>query len=309
MRNTVPARLRDLDGLRAFVEVAEAASFTRAAGRLGSSKAMTSRRVAALEAALGTPLLARNTHGVSLIEAGQHFLVGARRLLADLDEAVDGVAGEAGEVRGLVRLAAPVGFGSGSLMSALAEILAAHPRLQLDVRLDDRRVDLVRDGFDIAIRAGALDDSSLVGRRLAPMRRAVVCSPDYARRRGVPATPEEIESHGHEVLVYANRTQGDVWRFRAGEGGEWRSVRGRARFRTDSAILLREAAIRGAGLAVLPAFVAAPALARGELIEVLREHALPEGGIHALLPAGRRVTARVRLVVDLLAERFAGETW
>ena len=303
MRNT---RLRDMEDLRAFQAVAEASSVTGGAKRLGASKASISRRIAALEAALGARLLTRTTQGVSLSEAGATFLERSRQILADLDAAADEAAGVTGAIAGRVRLSAPVAFGEALLMPALADLMRRHPRLEIDLHLDDARTDIIRDGFDLALRLGVLEPSDLVARRIAPMSRVVVCSPGYAAANGVPHAPADIA--GHAVLLYANRGPGEVWRFGDKAGG-FLPVRARTRLRVNNAALLRQGAEAGLGLAILPLFVAATAIAGGTLLRVLEGHALPEGALHAVLPPGRRTPARVRVVVEHLAAAFGPQAW
>ena len=303
MRN---GRVRDLEDLRALQVVADSSSVTLGAKRLGASKASVSRRLANLEATLGVRLLVRTTQGVGLSEAGAGFLERARQILADVDEAVDEAAGATGALAGRVRLSAPAAFGKALLMPALASLMDRHPRLEIDLHLDDARVDLLRDGFDLALRLGTLEASELVARRIAPMSRVVVCSPGYAEARGVPQVPADIAEHA--VLLYANRGPAEIWRFGDGAGG-FSPVRPQARFRVNSADLLRQCAEHGFGLTVLPLFVAAPALARGTLTRVLGEFTLPGGALQAVLPPGRRTPARVRATLDHLAAAFGPQAW
>ncbi|MBC7800315.1 MAG: LysR family transcriptional regulator [Gemmatimonadaceae bacterium] len=246
--------MRDVEDLRAFQAVAETCSVTQGAKRLGASKASVSRRVAALEAVLGARLLIRTSQGVSLSDVGATFLERTRQILADLDDAADEAAGVTGAVSGRLRLAAPTAFGEAVLMPVLADLMHRHPRLEIDLHLDDARIDLVRDGFDVALRLGILDSSDLVARRIAPMSRVVVCSPGYAGAHGIPHLPADIA--GHAVLLYANRGPGEVWRFRD-RTGEFMPVRPRTRLRVNNATALRQGAEAGLGLAILPLFVAA----------------------------------------------------
>ena len=202
----------ELDDLRAFVGVVEAGGFSRAAARLGLAKSIVSRRVARLEASLGgARLLARTTRGVSPTEAGAAFHARCVRVLAELDEAREEVAGREAELVGTLRLAAPLSFGIAHLAPALARFAAEHPRLALDVAYSDRMVDLVAERFDAAVRIGALVDSSLVARRLAPVRLVAVASPAYLERRGVPETPADLARH--DCLVYSAGAEGTAAAF------------------------------------------------------------------------------------------------
>ncbi len=300
--------MSSLEDVEAFVRVAETLSFSRAAERLGVSKSVVSRRVDRLERSLGgTRLLARTTRGASLTEAGREFERRCRAVLADLDEARNAVAGrDGGELAGTLRLAAPRAFGTRHLSPALAAFAAAHPALVLDVAYADRHADLVAEGFDAAVRIGSLPDSSLVARRLSPVRNVVVASPAYLARRGRPRTPADIAQH--DCLVITHAPPAEQWRFR--DGRRWIGLNPpRVRLRADNGDALKDAAVAGLGLAVLPSFIAADALGRGELEVVLHDHALPERGLYVLRPPGRQPTAKVRALIDHLAAAFGPEPY
>src|SRR5262245_47919833 len=200
-------RMSELDDLRSFVEVVDTGGFNRAARRLGVSKSIVSRRIARMEADLGTRLISRTTRGISATEAGLEFKQRSERILAELDEAREAVALHAGEVVGRLRLSAPLAFGVRHVAPVLADLAKQHPRLEIDVSYSDRLVDLVGERFDAAIRIGTLRDSSLIARRIAPLRVVVVASPDYVARRGRPARPEDLMAH--ECLIYTGRTAPD----------------------------------------------------------------------------------------------------
>jgi DNA-binding transcriptional LysR family regulator len=300
----------ELDDLRAFAAVVEAGGFSRAAARLGLAKSIVSRRVARLEASLGgARLLARTTRGVSPTEAGAAFHARCARILAELDEAREEVAGREGGVGGTLRIAAPLSFGIAHLAPALARFAAAHPRLSLDVAYGDRLVDLVGERFDAAVRIGALADSSMVARRLSPVRTVAVASPAYLACRGAPETPEDLAEH--DCLVYsAGAGGGETWRFRTGRGGGGIvGVRPHGRFRADNGEALAAAALEGLGVAVLPTFLAGGALRSGALVPLLAAFPMPELGLHVLRPPGGPAPARVRALIDFLAERFGPEPY
>jgi DNA-binding transcriptional LysR family regulator len=189
----------ELDDLRSFVEVVEAGGFNRAASRLGISKSVISRRIARIEADLGTRLLSRTTRGISPTDAGIEFKVRCERILADLAEAREAVAQRGGGVVGRLRISADVSFGVRHVAPLLADMAKRHPRLEIDVSYVDRHVDLIAERFDAAVRIGALKDSSLVARRVAPVRAIVVASPDYLARNGRPRTPGDLASR--ECLI------------------------------------------------------------------------------------------------------------
>lgn len=293
----------DIVDVLAFVRVVETGSFARAADRMGLSKPALSRRVARLEQQLGARLLTRTARGAHPTEIGEAYHARASNILAELEAAQEVVADAVTQIAGPLRLTAPITFGSRYLGSALADFARIHPKVEFDVSLEDRTVDLVGGGFDLAIRIGKLKDSALVARRLAPIRGVVVASPSYLSSRGRPARPSDLADH--DLLFYANVVAGEQWRFRV--GNRWEVVRGHSRFRADNGDLLRNAAIAGLGIVVMPSFIVSDAIQSGELEVILRDYPLEEIGLHAVMPPGRSTTARVRALVDFLAERFGPE--
>lgn len=293
----------DILDVLAFVRVVETGAFARAADRLGLSKSVVSRRVARLEDALGARLLTRTASGAQPTETGQAYFERASAILADLDAAQEVVAEHVTALSGPIRLSAPLSFGVQYLGPALAEFARAHPRVELDVSLEDRRVDLVGGGFDLAIRIGTLADSSLIARRVTTVRAAVLASPAWIAAHGRPAHPRDL--NGQDFLVYANAPAGQQWRFRTGQ--RWEAVRGVTRLRADNGDILREAACAGLGIVLLPTFIAAPAIERGALEVLLPDYPLEESALHLVMPPGRALTARVRALVDHLATRFGPE--
>jgi DNA-binding transcriptional LysR family regulator len=290
----------DLVDVLAFVRVVETGGFARAAERMGMSKSIVSRRVARLEDQLGAKLLTRSAQGTQPTDAGQAYYERAANVLADLDAAREIVADSVTQIAGPVRLTAPLTFGTMYLADALADFARLHPRVELDIALEDRVVDLLAGGYDLAVRIGTLPDSSLVARRIAPVRASLVASPAYLDERGRPARPSDLVHH--DLLLYSNS---GPWRFRV--GNRWESARGHQRLRANNGELLREAACAGMGLCVLPSFIAGPALEKGLLEPLLRDFPLEEGALHAVMPPGKAVTARVRALVDFLAARFGPE--
>jgi DNA-binding transcriptional LysR family regulator len=289
----------DLVDVLAFVRVVETGAFSRAAERMAMSKSIVSRRVARLEEQLGARLLTRSAQGAQPTDAGQAYFERASNVLAELEAAQEVVAEAVTQVAGPIRLTAPLSFGTAYLAPVLADFAALYPRVELDVSFEDHMVDLVGGGFDLAVRMGALEDSSLIARRIAPARRVVVASPPYLDRRGRPAVPRDLSEH--DILLYRQ----EHWRFRVNE--RWETIRVRPRLRANNGEMLRAAALAGLGICILPTFIASPALEAGELEVVLQDHPLPTGGLHAVMPPGRAVTARVRALVDFLAARFGPE--
>jgi len=289
----------DLLDVLAFVRVVETGSFARAADRMALSKPVLSRRVARLEEQLGARLLTRTARGAHPTDIGEAYYARATNILADLEAAREVVAESVTQVAGPIRLSAPLSFGIMYLAAALADFARLHPRIELDVEYEDRTVDLAGGGYDLAVRIGNLPDSSLVARRIAPVRKVVVASPDYLDARGRPQRPADLA--GHDVLYY----QHEQWRFRV--GNRWESVRGNARMRANNGEVLRTLAASGLGVCMLPSFIASPALQSGELEVILRDYPLEEGALHAVMPPGRATTARVRALVDFLVKRFGPE--
>lgn len=289
----------DLVDVLAFVRVAETGSFARAAERMGLSKPVLSRRVARLESQLGARLLTRTARGAHPTDVGQAYYGRAANILAELDAAQEVVAEAVTQVAGPIRMSAPLSFGITYLAPALAEFAALHPKVELDVEFEDRAVDLAGGGYDLAVRIGALADSSLIARRIAPVRKVVVGSPAYFDTHGRPESPSDLTAH--QILYYGH----EQWRFRVGD--RWETVRGPARMRGNNGELLRAAAEAGLGLCILPSFIAAPGLEAGTLKVALRDYPLEEGALHAVMPPGRATTARVRALVDFLVGRFGPE--
>jgi DNA-binding transcriptional LysR family regulator len=289
----------DLVDVLAFVRVVETGSFARAAERMGLSKPVLSRRVARLEEQLGARLLTRTARGAQATEIGQAYYARAAAILGDLDAAREVVAEAVTQIAGPIRITAPLSFGVAHLAPALAEFAAAHPRVELDIEFEDRTVDLAGGGYDLAVRIGRLADSALVARRIAPVRKVVVASPDYLAARGRPQQPADLADHA--ILFYGN----EQWRFDT--NGRWETVRLSPVLRSNNGDMLLAAARAGLGLCLLPTFIASAGFADGSVEAVLLDYPLEEGALHAVMPPGRAVTARVRALVDFLVARFGPE--
>jgi DNA-binding transcriptional LysR family regulator len=289
----------DLLDVLAFVRVAETGSFARAAERMALSKPVLSRRVARLEERLGARLLTRTARGAQPTQVGQAYYERAAAILADLEAAQEVVAQAVTQIAGPIRLSAPLSFGVAHLAPVLAEFAGLHPQAELDIEFEDRNVDLAAGGYDLAVRIGRLADSSLVARRIAPVRKHAIASPAYLAAHGTPQRPADLADH--QALVYGN----EQWRFRV--GGRWEAVRVRPRMRTNNGEMLRAAAQAGLGICLLPSFIAAPAIEDRSVEVILRDFPLEEGALHAVMPPGRAVTARVRALVDFLVARFGPE--
>jgi len=283
----------------AFVRVVETGAFARAGERMGISKSIVSRRVARLEQQLGAKLLTRTAQGAQPTEIGEAYFARAANILADLEAAQEVVASQVNEVAGPIRLSAPLSFGVEHLAPALAEFAVSHPKVELDIAFEDRKVDLAGGGYDLAVRIGSLADSSLIARKIAPVRKVTVASPAYLEKHGRPDHPRDL--NGHPILLYS----GEQWRFRV--GNRWEHVRGNPILRADNGEMLRAAAVAGLGICILPSFIAAPCFENGELEPLLRNFPLEEAGLYVVMPPGRATTARVRALVDFLVRRFGPE--
>lgn len=293
--------MSELDDIRSFIAVVESGGFGRAAHHLGLAKSVVSRRVARLEADLGTRLLSRTTRGVSPTEAGIEFKARSERILAELVEAREAAARQSGGVAGRLRLSMPLTFGTRHVAPLLAELARRHPKLELDVEASDRHVDLIGERFDAAIRIGTLKDSSLVARRITPVHTAILASPDYLARRGRPASPLELADH--DCLIYTGTATPD-WTFRIGK--RWVAIRPAGRMRSDSGETLLKWVEQGLGIAMLPTFIITDAVRAGTVEHLLWDYPMPEAALHVVRPPGAYVPGKVRVLIDLLVERFGG---
>jgi len=295
-----------LAAIEAFVTVAECGSFSQAAERLHASKSVISRQVGALEAELGARLLHRTTRALTLTEAGRSYLERATRILADLAEANASVGQLQAAPRGRLRVNAPVSFGFLHLAPALPDFLARYPDVAVELTMNDRFVDLVDEGFDVAVRIGKLEDSSLVARKLAPMRRIVGAAPAYLAQRGTPASPDDLTAH--ECLCYTNLGPSQEWRFVRPDGRAW-PVEVRGRLHANNGDALRAAALRGFGIAVLPSFLVGRDVQSGALVSVLEDYMPQDSALYAVYPHARHLSPKVRAFVDFLAERFGPDPY
>lgn len=288
----------NLSAMAVFAKVVQAGGFSAAARRLRLSKAAVSKRVAGLEDRLGARLLNRTTRRLALTEEGAAFYERAVRILAEVDEAEGAVSRLGAEPRGTLRVSAPMSFAILHLADALPAFMAKHPGLAVDIALNDRLVDLVEEGFDVAIRIARLPDSSLVARKLAPTRSLVAARPDYWRRHGKPRHPRELE--GHNCLRYSYQITQDEWRFKDGV-----AIAVAGTFIANNGDVLRSAALAGLGVARLPSFIVGDDVRSGRLEPALEDFEEGELSIYAVYPHRRHLSARVRAFVDFLAGRFA----
>ncbi|MCB1801598.1 MAG: LysR family transcriptional regulator [Gammaproteobacteria bacterium] len=286
--------------IEAFVSVVETTSFSRAAERLGIAKSLVSRRVSALEQSLGVQLLHRTTRSLSLTSAGQVYFEHASRILAALDEAEQSVSSDVQDLTGRLRLAAPLSFGLRHLNKALCDFLLERPGIELDLDLNDREVNLVEEGLDMAVRIGSLRDSTLRARRLGTVRFVTCASPGYLSSHGTPVTPEDLASH--TGLQYSHVTVNETWHLDSATDRPATTPDIRVQANNGDALVAM--AVAGLGIANLPSFLVHDLIAAGELVAILQQHRRPATGIHAVFPPGRLLSRRVRALADFLAGRF-----
>lgn len=290
-----------LESMRVFAEVAHQGSFRGAARSLRLSSTAVSRHVSNLEDHLGTQLLVRTTRRVSLTEPGQGYLPGCVALLDDLEELERDVSDASSRVRGRLRVTAGVSFAQEHLGTLIPAFVRKHPEVEVELQLSDHHIDLVSERIDVAVRIGRLEDSSLIARRLAPCRHVVCCSPDYLREHGAPRVPRDLEDYA--CIIDTNQPQ--QWWFRGPDGESTHAVSGR--FIVNSTHAARDAALAGLGIAYLPTFVAGDQLARGLLVQVLKDHEASVMHLYAVYTQNRHLRGSVRALVDFLAEHFGPE--
>jgi len=290
-----------LAALEAFARVAETGSFSAAARALNLSKSLISRQVSALEAELGARLMSRTTRSLTLTEAGRGYYEQVARILAQMEEADLSVSQLQATPRGKLRVNAPMSFSLLRLAPVLPDFLALYP--EIDVAMNDRRVDLMEEGFDLAIRIGRLADSSLVARKLGPMQRMVCASPAYFAERGLPKVPADLRTH--DCLCYSNADTVDEWRFSEPDGRPI-TVEVKGRVRANNGDLLRLAALRGLGLVDLPSFLLGADIEAGTLVPVLQDYIRQDGGVYAVYPHALYLPPKIRVFIDFLAERWGG---
>ncbi len=291
--------------MRVFAAVVDAGSFVGASDALDMSKPAVSRHVADLETRLGVRLLHRTTRKLSLTEEGEVFYARCTELLGNIEEAEAEITSRSGQATGQLKVSAPVSFGLLHLAPLWAEFMAHHPKVVLDVTLSDRMVDLVEEGFDVAVRIARLPSSSLISRKLSSTRMILCASPTYLKVNGTPAHPSELA--GHTVVAYSLLSMGEVWEFDGPQGHI--AVKVEPRMRTNSGDTCRAVALRHQGLIIQPSFLVGEDLRSGALVEVMPEQRSIEMGIYAMYPTRKHVLPKVRLLIDYLVEAFKVKPW
>lgn len=295
-----------LTAIEMFIRVAEEGSFTKAADALSASRTMASKYVSDLEAELGVRLFERTTRKVHLTEAGTAYLAKARFALDTLEMANDEASQYGGNAKGLLRITAPLNFGSRQLAPALARFRALCPDVSIDLLLNDRKVDLMEEGYDAAIRIGDLKDSSLIARKLATVRRVICASPDYLAARGEPQIPQDFEHH--ECLGYQYSSEGQFWYLSdLNDPKKVTKVRVRGSVQTNNGDVNLQLAMEHVGIANLPTFIANDALRSGQLVRLLPGYEPPPISLYVVFGPGRLQPLKLRRFVDHLIDEFDGE--
>lgn len=291
--------------MRVFTAVVNAASFVGAGDALNMSKAAVSRHISDLEQRLGVRLMHRTTRKLSLTSEGEVFLARSREILASIEASEAELSTRSVTASGLLKISVPVSFGIRHLAPLWSEFLGAHPQVTLDVQLADRVIDLVDEGFDLAVRIARLPDSSLISRQLASTRLVLCAAPSYLKRRGTPAHPSELAQH--DVMGYSLMAMGDQWHFTGPDGPV--SAKVRPRMWTNNGDSCVAASLAGAGIQLQPNFLIDRELASGQLVEILPQFRSADLGIYAVYPSRKFVLPKVRVLVEFLASKLGQAPW
>lgn len=289
--------------IESFVRVVESGSISKAAEGMKLAKSVVSRRLTELEKYLGAQLFQRTTRRLNLTDSGRSFYERATRILNDLDEAEQAVMRLHGELSGKLRVAVPLSFGLHHLAPAIVDFIDQHPRLEFDLDFNDRQLDLVQEGFDLAIRIGRLGDSTMIARRLAAISSVVCASPAYLAQHGEPVFPEQLQDH--HCLLYSNIPDPQLWSYRASDGTVV-NIKVPTSARANNGDFLCELAVAGQGIVRQPTFIAYRYIESGQLVPILRSYDWIASNAYAVYPQTRHLSLRVRAFVDFLAQRFEG---
>ncbi|MEQ8357535.1 MAG: LysR family transcriptional regulator [Kiloniellaceae bacterium] len=291
-----------IEGLPVFVRTVREGSFSAAARALDLTPSAVSKQIGRLEDRLAVRLFNRTTRRLNLTEEGAAFYERASRILADLEDAAEAVSSLKAVPRGRLRVTMPTAFGILHLLPALPGYLDRHPEVTLEIDLNDRFVNMIEEGFDLALRIGDLEDSSLIGRRLAANRRVMAAAPSYLAGRTAPASTADLAEHN--CLIYTYRAQRHDWHL-TDDKGRQSVVTVKGNLETNNPMMLRASALAGLGVALLPLWIIGPDIKAGRLVQLLPDYHWPDSAIHAVYPPGRHLSAKVRSFVDFLIAQFA----
>lgn len=291
------------ENMNTFVRVVETGSISAAADRMDVAKSVVSRRLKELETHLGVELFHRTTRQMNLTDSGRGFYQQAVRILADVLEAELATSQSHGALKGALKVAVPLSFGLMHLGSAINEFLQQHPDIEFDLDFNDRQVDLLAEGFDLAIRIASLTDSSLIARRLAPIQTILCASPDYLERNGIPHELEALRQH--RCLAYNLTNPIEQWQV-YDAGGQLIKISTRPYLKAGNGEFLRDAAIAGLGIVLIPTFIVYKEIERGALVPLLTDYHCPPLSAYAIYPQTRHLSQRVRAFVDFMVKRFEG---
>jgi DNA-binding transcriptional LysR family regulator len=291
------------DSMDSFIRVVEAGSITGAANRLGVAKSAVSRRLKELEEHLGVELFHRTTRRMNLTDTGRAYYHQSVRILEDVHEAELATSQAHGTLKGCLKVALPASFGLMHMGSAINDFSKEHPEIEFDLDFNDREVDLMQEGFDLAIRIANLPDSSLIARKLAPIKPVICASPAYLKRMGRPETPDDLINH--QCLVYSLMNNFQYWQF-INAKGEAIKTKIHPYLKASNGEFLRDAAVEGQGINMVPSFIAYKEIERGELVPILEDYITPQINAYAIYPQTRHLSQRVRAFVDFLVKRFEG---
>ncbi|MDH5387222.1 MAG: LysR family transcriptional regulator [Gammaproteobacteria bacterium] len=291
------------ENMRAFIRVVETGSISGAADRLGVAKSAVSRRLKELEAHLGVELFHRTTRSMNLTDSGRAFYHQSVRILDDVLEAELATSQAHGTLKGSLKIALPSTFGLMHMGPAINEFSKAHPQIEFDLDFNDREVDLIQEGFDLAIRIAKLPDSSLIARHLAPIRMVMCASPDYLEQMGKPQSPDDLKEH--ECLVYSLLRDFEYWHLTDSSDRDIK-VKIHPCLKASTGEFLKDAAVEGRGIVLVPSFIAYKEIESGTLVPVLEDYKTPQIDAYAIYPQTRHLSQRVRAFVDFLVKRFEG---
>jgi len=291
------------ENMSAFIRVVESGSISGAADRQGIAKSVVSRRLKELEEHLGVELFHRTTRKMNLTDTGRAFYHQSVRILDDVLEAELATSQAHGTLKGSLKIALPSTFGLMHMGPAINEFLQQHPQIEFDLDFNDREVDLIQEGFDLAIRIANLSDSSLIARRLAPIQNVMCASPSYLERMGTPQEPDELKQH--QCIVYSLLRDFEYWHLTDTSGKEIKT-KIHPYIKASTGEFLKDAAVEGMGIILVPSFIAYKEIERGALVPILKEYNLPQINAYAIYPQTRHLSQRVRAFVDFLVKRFEG---